>query len=1424
MRQEFKQQIETFIIQKRITKKRQLMITALAAIVVFCTTYALILPAITKEAEQDTYQNPAFETREEWETTLPEERSGDPLEDLLAVAKSQLDYKESETATMTDADGTVHGATRYGIWSDNPYGDWDAMFVSFCLHYAGIAEEYGPRGVSAQEMMDAYKEIEQFQPQEETYIPRAGDIVFLETTGDEIADRSGIITKVTTENSEELEAKLISIDVIEGDTVMNKVESLTHKIEDNHILGYGLIDVEAIEQLKVGPEDSEAEDSDEPEDSKVEEQADEENAATEDGEGLEESASEELSAEDELVTEDGDTPDKDETEESPVEDSDTSEDGVAEEGEVTDEQTSTEENAKPEDDEEEVTLAGDDAEQEASESEEAPLEEDSVSGNNETESSQEDADTVDEPEASEKAITSMFAAAPRAAARAVTQLGKVMNYSANGFSTEDTYIIYTLGSDGNYYAIDGSGNAVQVFVSDNGMVTTNATNTDVLKWTFNGSNGSFLILNDANSNRIYPSGSSNRVVHNGPGDRAQSVLEASGVGAKIRSLYSYSNIYRYARLNSGNAAFESVNYSSNGSVFYFARAIREGEHFSVWLDGTNGGLMSVGNATNQRYAVSPGETFTLPTTWDSPPKYDYTLLGWYDLINHKYYPPGAEVVVTENLVFYADWKATSYDIGQYNASVSDTLSTNDFITTKVFDYGVLFNVMSSNPTVSVNSSSHSETWSLVRSGNVAYNGAPTLNYIFRDWDSNGKISYPQNYNTQNTSGGVYSGLYSAELESILFGTENAFDPETGTGIIGKSYLGTGDYLFQLMNDPSSEHYGYYYYDSSLHAAAYNQSEQRFYVYDYLERTSDSANISGDGVGKYSDFLPLNSPYVNTNNREVTTYRYDGVNGEYVGVNHYTYDAKLNSNGSSTNHVATNFWFGMRNDINFYLPEKPGARDAEGNYGNQDVNGRDMHFHFSGDDDVWVLVDGELVLDIGGIHGVEEGDINFATGAVTVNGTQTGTITNLDGGEHVLTILYLERGSSQSNCAIYFNLAPRFGLNIQKEDVLTQEVLNGAEFTFYTDKACTRKAELWTSKEAHSNGEPSVSTIKIENGKATVWGFGAGNTYYIKETKPPDADQYSRANGIICLSLDKRGVASYSVIIVDEPDADVSAGFTVHGFKIDEETQQAYIVATNAPEWVKETTSVSVEKKWADNADHTYDKVTVYLTITDDDGTVRRLREIQLSEENDWKYTWDNLPKYAEDGVTPIQYGIEEGYFPGYSGTVKLVSSGNAPLAYLVTNTPLKDETTVKVYKYWDLGVADVDESVYRQAKVTMKLFANGKDTGRSITLSLKNNWQDTFQGLPYTDENGKEIAYTIVESWETPDWIPRYGEVKKIDGNPATYEVSVTNAYRWGFVHELPATGGTGTYMYTISGLILILLAGFSLLYRYLKKERSFSK
>ncbi|MBR0447652.1 MAG: Cna B-type domain-containing protein [Clostridia bacterium] len=1330
------------------------------------------------------------ETAEVWENTLPK-LTDNTGENMLLIAQSQLGYRESDRNYELAEDGlTKCGITRYGQWCGNPYGDWANMFTAFCMRYAGVSDDLIHS--CAKVMLDCWKE-NGFYRDAGGYKPIAGDVVFLDKNQNGTVETTAVLVS----------ADELIVTVIEGDVDGAVVQS-TYSLEEGQVIGYGIS---------------------------------------------------------------------------------------------------------------------------------AP-----------------------------KRQLMMFAAAPTASG---TQIGNTANYTSTLLTQGGNFIVYTAADNGKHYALDGNGGAVEIQIDASGGIYTDVADPNTLYWTFEKANNydnkpAFYIKNLATGKHMHPNRDSNTYGPIHP-DRWESALYTSGSGVKIRGARQDA----YVQLS--GSEYTISNTQNGGSVMYFGKAPTA---INLWLDGTNGNLMSCRGSDNTKHTVYSGVAYQLPSQWKSPTKYDYKLAGWVNIKTGDYYLPGANITITEDAVLYADWVARTYDIGEYNSFVADTLSTKDFITTKVFDYSSLINLLSSKVSVNVSGSSHSETWSHVASGTVSYKGQQTLDFSFNDHDGGGSLTNLNNLNNPNkyTGGtGVYAGIYNEELGEVLFSTDNLFDPETGEGIVGKHYLGEGDHLFQINTDPTSDYYGYYYYDAKLNAASYNQTDQRFYVYDYLARTSDSAN--NNDAGKYSDFLPLNSPYANTNGQTIKTYNYDGDNGEYSDVSHYVYDARYNSDGSATNQVMSNLWFGMRVDVQFGLPDVPGEKVSTGDYGNKDIYGKDMHFKFTGDDDVWILVDGKVVLDLGGIHQASEGDINFSTGEVRVNGSRVGSLSGIDSGEHTLSILYLERGSSMSNCAIYFNLAPRFSLTLEKEDVLTQEVLNGARFAIFNDLACTDPCKLWTSQQSYKNGDEPTNVFTIQKGQAYIWGFSPSRTYYIKEVSPPNAAGYEPAKGVIQLTLDKNGLNSYSATILDGVDENgnkvpVSHGFTVHGFRIDEENQAAYLVITNAQNWVTETTSIYVEKKWDDNEDHTHDAVTVYLNVTDPDGTVRRLREISLSEENDWKYTWTNLPKYALDPETmtesdiPIQYSVSEAYVPGYSPQIKELQSGvvteevwqesaafkngevyvlktdqgclaaqaankdtlhfvsedeakKSPLAlwtatvssglvrltnqagqslnfvrdswcftattngekinltsyaqgtglalaattrhnqwytevvymsgtvnngylsgdgnssaalilhplvkqagsstvvidgygYFITNTPLETETSLQVKKRWDHP--NGDEALYEKAQVTVRLLANGVDTGRTETISLKSNWAAIFNGLPYLDEDGNPIIYTIVETWDNEDWIPIYAPVTTIPGKDTpTYETTVTNTYRWSEECELPATGGTGTYVYILCGLVLIL-------------------
>ena len=167
----------------------------------------------------------------------------------------------------------------------------------------------------------------------------------------------------------------------------------------------------------------------------------------------------------------------------------------------------------------------------------------------------------------------------------------------------------------------------------------------------------------------------------------------------------------------------------------------------------------------------------------------------------------------------------------------------------------------------------------------------------------------------------------------------------------------------------------------------------------------------------------------------------GVNGCTTGGQGGTGYFPFNTSDQSGQATRLNYGFGQRFDIQFRLTAD-GTVTANGN---QKVP---VEFNFSGDDDVWVFVDGQLVLDIGGDHGRVDGTINFKERKSTVSrvknsggGTREKETTDfpsaLQGNdfyksEHTLTMFYMERGLWESNMKITFNFPDENLLEVEKQ--------------------------------------------------------------------------------------------------------------------------------------------------------------------------------------------------------------------------------------------------------------------------------------------------------------------------------------------------------------------------------------------------------
>lgn len=179
------------------------------------------------------------ESAADWEATLPQ-LSGVWADDLLAVAGSQLGYEESVKNYTVLSDGaTMLGYSRYGDWYGYRYGDWCAMFVAFCLHYADIPQSCMPYDANCGTWVDLLKATGQFRTPDE-YTPVPGDIIFFDYNNTAQADHVGIVSTVDTESGK--------LTAIEGNHTRT-VDTFKYFLSESDILGYGVLPQSSGEQV-----------------------------------------------------------------------------------------------------------------------------------------------------------------------------------------------------------------------------------------------------------------------------------------------------------------------------------------------------------------------------------------------------------------------------------------------------------------------------------------------------------------------------------------------------------------------------------------------------------------------------------------------------------------------------------------------------------------------------------------------------------------------------------------------------------------------------------------------------------------------------------------------------------------------------------------------------------------------------------------------------------------------------------------------------------------------------------------------------------------------------------------------------------------------------------------------------------------------
>lgn len=384
---------------------------------------------------------------------------------------------------------------------------------------------------------------------------------------------------------------------------------------------------------------------------------------------------------------------------------------------------------------------------------------------------------------------------------------------------------------------------------------------------------------------------------------------------------------------------------------------------------------------------------------------------------------------------------------------------------------------------------------------------------------------------------------------------------------------TSGKTYNLNNNKTTESSLAYLFDKSSVLG-----KQGYYNVGGLLQMDSNGLMSYDSQKNFAEFDAANNefilydtPAVNSSSAVADTH-----NGQFFPFNQanqiFVYDPasqKLNSNIYSNDTATLNHYFGMHMKAYFMQPT-----------GGKTPDDKDMTFNFSGDDDVWVFIDGVLIGDVGGIHDRVNLEINFATGVVTVSSGasydgstvyQTTTIRDMviaagaknqvalqentlaDGTYHTLDFFYLERGGNNSNLKLTTNLVEIPVSSVIKVDQLGNEI-PGVTFSLYESNEKYEVAEGTQPIATGTTDEKGKLVLLDKDNKPINFADLAQQNrkkFVLKEEAPPDG---YRSTGEIHLYYEEIGESKQGVLLSDNhwdsgswaaTTMQVSTGTTVH---------------------------------------------------------------------------------------------------------------------------------------------------------------------------------------------------------------------------------------------------------------------------------------
>lgn len=617
----------------------------------------------------------------------------------------------------------------------------------------------------------------------------------------------------------------------------------------------------------------------------------------------------------------------------------------------------------------------------------------------------------------------------------------------------------------------------------------------------------------------------------------------------------------------------------------------------------------------------------------------------------------------------------------------------------------------------------------------------------------GAGAYTADGHTGNIKSGILANkiLDGAEFPTIAKGNKS------GTDI--SQWFTNGTNVNHLFLQDTLDQTGYYYY-SSLDNYAMLKNDGNFVVFDAIG-TPDNSNKYFYQRGNFMPYNQISAGQISANKS-----LYDEYGHKLEGPSRTLYKTQ------GTN----DYYFGMYMNANFYQAE-------DGKF-----NGDDMIYEFNGDDDLWVYIDGVLVLDIGGIHDSQSGSINFANGTVTIsdcdsNGVPVETETNLkalfeaanvstedftgntfsDYSSHKIQMFYMERGAGASTLKMKMNLP-----------VIPEGTVKVAKTLGNTDQG--KYANVEFQFKMHLIDEYDNDTVYTPTGENAA----------------------TLEDGTV-ISFDDNGVFKLKPgQIATFPNLAITQKYYVEEIGVDPDNYNK--VEINQTQIIHDTGEITNGVKSTTTTVQQSQAVNFKNYITDNNKSnlklVKKLAEGQTSEENYEFNVWlegtdGTLIPYVGKYLIGLETGNENELveYSTDNGKISIRQNQQVLIKDLVVGTDfLVTETSLDAERYQEPekvvtneGTRDIDTADGKVLKdeTAIVTITNTKTTNKDNPFI---NVQKTFEGL--TDPKTQASNFAI-----------------KLYGDSACAELKATLSLKDNNVVETKNTDGTITYTWRIDNL-----------------------